>query len=280
MSQRTIHVVGTGTIGEPLIGLFSELRDDFGLDEVTFHKRTPLSHEKAKVESLVRRGAKLVVDEDRVSEFEKLGHKVSATHGEALAKASVVIDCTPVGLQNKPRYLEVDGPKVYMAQGSEYGFGQPYARGINDEALNLEERFTQIVSCNTHNICVLIKTLAAAANGRVGLERGRFVCMRRATDISQSDGFIPAPEVGNHKDVRFGTHHARDAWTVFQTLGYDLELFSSAVKVPTQYMHTLHFHLRLDHATTHEAVVAALRENPRVAVTEKEVRDARVFLRS
>ena len=93
--------------------------------------------------------------------------------------------------------------------------------------------------------------------------------MRRATDISQDTGFIPSPEVGKHKDPRFGTHHARDAWTLFQTLGYDLDLFSSAVKIPTQYMHTLHFALDLEEPITREQAIARLQENPRVALTEK-----------
>ena len=32
-----VHVVGTGTIGEPLIGLLADHREHFGIDEVTFH---------------------------------------------------------------------------------------------------------------------------------------------------------------------------------------------------------------------------------------------------
>ena len=36
-----VHVIGTGTIGEPLIGLLADHRDDFGIEEVTFHKRHP-----------------------------------------------------------------------------------------------------------------------------------------------------------------------------------------------------------------------------------------------
>src|SRR4051794_14137382 len=42
MSKKNIvHVVGTGTIGEPLIGLFTDFKEKWGIDEVTFHKRTP-----------------------------------------------------------------------------------------------------------------------------------------------------------------------------------------------------------------------------------------------
>ena len=71
-AKKIVHIVGTGTIGEPLIGLFGTLKEAFGVDEVTFHKRTPLKHERAKVESLVRKGAKLAVDESTRAEFERL----------------------------------------------------------------------------------------------------------------------------------------------------------------------------------------------------------------
>ncbi len=269
MSERIVHIIGTGTIGEPLIGLFCHFSEEWGIDGVTFHKRTPLRDERAKVASLIRRGAKLAVDDARRADFEALGHEVSFSASEAIARAAVVIDCTPVGNKNKPDYLKISGPKVFMAQGSEFGFGQQYARGINDEALDLNERFVQIVSCNTHNICVLLKTLGEQADGKTGIADGRFLCLRRATDISQGTDFIPSPEVGLHGDARFGTHHARDAWHVFKTLGYDLPLFSSAVKLPTQYMHVMHFALKLSEPTTKEKMVAKLAANPRVALTEK-----------
>ena len=61
--KKIVHVVGTGTIGEPLIGLFTDFRDKLGIDEVTFHKRTPLAADRAKIEHLMARGAKLAVDE-------------------------------------------------------------------------------------------------------------------------------------------------------------------------------------------------------------------------
>ncbi len=41
--NAVVHVIGTGTIGEPLIGLLSDFRKPLGIDEVTFHKRTPCS---------------------------------------------------------------------------------------------------------------------------------------------------------------------------------------------------------------------------------------------
>ncbi|HJZ84671.1 MAG TPA: hypothetical protein VKN99_05840 [Polyangia bacterium] len=269
--KKIVHIVGTGTIGEPLIGLFANLREAFGLDEVTFHKRTPLKHERAKVESLVRRGARLAVDADVRAEFEKLGHKPSYDGQEAMERASVVIDCTPAGNEHKEKYYQrLKGPLGFVAQGSEFGFGKMYARGINDQALERgKDRFIHVVSCNTHNLSCLIKTIAGEPDGTIGLRSGKFVCMRRANDISQDEDFIPAPKAGKHDDARFGTHHARDAYYLFKTLGLEVNLFSSAIKLNTQYMHVVHFDLELERPITKQGVIEKLMSNSRVAITEK-----------
>lgn len=274
--SRIVHVVGTGTIGEPLIGLFTDFADKMGIDEVTFHKRTPLQSDRAKLEHLIARGARLVVDPESRRDFEALGHEVSYEHDEALQRATVVMDCTPAGNKHKERiYDSLSGPRGFLAQGSEFGFGKPYARGINDEALHPEaDRFIQVVSCNTHNITTLVKTLAER-DGRYELEQAEFVCIRRANDISQVDKFIPSPNVGRHDDPDFGTHHARDAYHVFHTLGAELDLFSSALKVNSQYMHSIWFRMRVAQDTTLDEVVERLRANPRVALTEK--RDANLI---
>jgi glyceraldehyde-3-phosphate dehydrogenase type II len=270
MSKKNIvHVVGTGTIGEPLIGLYTDFKEKWNIDEVTFHKRTPNANDKATVEHLINRGAKLVVDEGAREEFARLGHRVSFTTEEAIERATVVVDCTPAGNDNKQKlYDRFKQPKGFLAQGSEFGFGKPYARGINDEVQSPDDRYVQVVSCNTHNISVLLKTLATVGN-KMSLNGGRFVCMRRANDVSDTKSFIAAPEAGKHDDPEFGTHHARDAYHVFQTLGEKLNLFSSAIKLPTQYMHTLWFDLDLKHETTLEEAKAALRNCDRIAVTNK-----------
>ena len=266
-----VHIKGTGTIGEPLIGLLDDFKDPFGIDEITFHKRTPLLEERGKVNDLIRRGAALAVDADRWSDFEGLGHAPKYTSQEAIDRATVVIDCTPAGLSNKEKYYETsDGPIGFLAQGSEFGFGKPYARGINDSVLNREsDRFLQVVSCNTHNISSLVKTIACDPDGTDHLAAGRFLCMRRANDISQDGSFIAAPVVGKHDDETFGTHHARDAHALFKTLGLDMPVWSSAVKIPTQYMHSIWFSLTLDRDITVDEAVDRFQANTRVALTYK-----------
>ena len=275
--STVVHIVGTGTIGEPLIGLFTDFGSRMGVDEVTFHKRTPLRSDRAKLNHLMARGAKLAVDDDVREDFLALGHEVSYTSAEALARATVVIDCTPAGNQNKEKfYADANGPRGFLAQGSEFDFGKPYARGINEEVFDpVGDRFVQIVSCNTHNIVTLIKTLAGGDGGGFDLDSATFVCIRRSNDISQVDKFNPSPNVGCHDDPEYGTHHARDARHVFKTVGADLDLFSSALKVNTQYMHSIWFRIALQRETTREEVVQKLRDNPHVALTDK--RDANLI---
>jgi glyceraldehyde-3-phosphate dehydrogenase type II len=272
-AKRVVHIIGTGTIGEPLIGLFLNLRQQLALDEVTFHKNRPLLSDRAKVKNLVRRGAKLVVAAETRRAFEKLGMQPTYEVQEALDQATVVIDCTPDGVANQHKmdwFQHMPTTAGFLAQGSETGFGKPYACGINDGALVPgEDRFIQIVSCNTHNLAVLTETLALAEEAPNNLLEGRFVCMRRASDISQEKNFIAAPEAGKHKDPKFGTHHAYDAWRLFHTRGLDLNLFSSAIKLNTQYMHSIWFNLKVKRPVTLDEVIGKLEANKYVALTEK-----------
>jgi glyceraldehyde-3-phosphate dehydrogenase (NAD(P)) len=94
--------------------------------------------------------------------------------------------------------------------------------------------------------------------------------MRRANDLSQDGDFIPAPEVSKHDDERFGTHQGRDAHRLFKTLGLDLNLYSSALKINSQYMHAIHFNLLLRRNVTLDEVIRRLRANGRIALTHKK----------
>ena len=273
-SRKIVHIIGTGTIGEPLIGLFADRKDRLGFDEVTFHKRTPLLTDKTKVTNLVKRGARLACDESARQGFRELGIDPPYEHDEALRQATVVIDCTPsdVGLQNKKQIYEKHAHNTlgFIAQGSEFGFGKMYARGISDRILKHGvDQYIQVVSCNTHNLAVLID-LIGLREGSDNLEEARFLCIRRANDISQDTSFVPSPQVNRHKDERFGTHHARDAWHLFKQNGYDLNLFSSAIKVNSQYMHAVHFNIRVKRPTSVEAILETLKTDDRVALTYKQ----------
>ena len=273
MARKIVHVIGTGTIGEPLIGLLCDFKDDLGIDEITFHKNSPLLNDRSKVTNLLKRGARLSTNQEKFDSFKDIGLKAEFSTEDAIDRASVVIDCTPSGYghKNKNQYYEkyMDNTLGFVAQGSEFGFGKMYARGINDNALIPgEDKFIHVVSCNTHNLSVITDELALK-DGQDNLINGRFNLIRRANDVSQPTNFIPAPQVGSHKDSIYGTHHARDAAELFKTLNLDLDLFSSAMKINSQYMHILYFHLKVKHKTTLEEVIKRLELNDRISLTNK-----------
>ena len=159
-----VHVVGTGTIGEPLIGLLCDAKQDLGIDEITFYKHSANPLDRPKIKGLINRGANLAVANEKLNDFQEIGTEPIYNAEEAIKRASVIIDCTPkgTGLMNKGKYYNKYKNRVkgFLAQGSEFGFGKMYALGINDEAIKKEDKFIHIVSCNTHNMAVLIHTLA------------------------------------------------------------------------------------------------------------------------
>ena len=134
--MKNILVVGTGTIGEPLIGLLAQHKEKLGIDNISFFKRTPLSDERGKVESLIRKGAKIVSTADALNDFHHLGFNEASDVVQAYADSDVIIDCTPSGNDNWDNvYSSLDQNKRFMAQGSEHGFGSFFAWGINNEIL-------------------------------------------------------------------------------------------------------------------------------------------------
>jgi glyceraldehyde-3-phosphate dehydrogenase (NAD(P)) len=264
-----VHVVGTGTIGEPIIGLLAKHRAELGIDEVTFYKHSPRKEDRPLIHALRKAGAKMAVADDKRADFEKLGITPDLSAQAALDRAQVVIDCTPEdsGLENKEKtYSKLAGSKLFMAQGSEEGFGAMYALGINDHAVDpARETYVHVVSCNTHTTVRLVHALAKDG---ADLEEGRMVLIRRAGDVGDSK-FIQAPTVEKHKEAR-GTHHAQDAANLYKsTLGKDVNLFSSALKLNTQFMHTAHFHFRLKTPTTLDAIKKLLKDDKYIGLTEK-----------
>ena len=57
--KNNVHVVGTGTIGEPLIGILSVMKQQLGIDNVTYHKNSARVIDRAKLYALQQKGAML-----------------------------------------------------------------------------------------------------------------------------------------------------------------------------------------------------------------------------
>ena len=80
-----------------------------------------------KILSLMRQGAKLAVEEEKMADFEKPGMLPTYTRQAALEQATVVIDCTAegLGLQHKRVWYEhMPAARGFIAQGSEFGLAR------------------------------------------------------------------------------------------------------------------------------------------------------------
>lgn len=272
MPRNIIHIVGTGTIGTPLIGILTSRRKSLGIDEITFQPDLTEIRNIALVKGMVNHGAKLCLPEEYKDEYASTGCKIDYDAKEAIRRAGVIIDCSPTGqasINKNNIYSKFEGDKLFVAQSQDSEFGKDYAYTINDRALNYgKDRFLRIVSCNAHNIAALVNTIGII-DGNQHIECGRFVCIRRENDISEEAGSIASPKVGVHRDNNYGTYQALDAASLFKSIGFNLDLFSSTLKVNSQYLHIIHFDICLKSETTLQKIINRLQANPLIALTNK-----------
>jgi glyceraldehyde-3-phosphate dehydrogenase/erythrose-4-phosphate dehydrogenase len=263
---RDVLVMGVGTIGEPLTRLLLEHRDDLGIGNVYFAKFNPT--DLGTVKLLQEAGGKFVIWKDTEAHFEHVfahhGLKIDGTVEDSFKKACVIADCTNRGNALKEDYYSrLRYPIGFLAQGSEEGFGHPFAYGINDETLVPgEHKYLQIVSCNTHNILSLLRTAEMAGGEILAAD---FVLMRRMNDISQVGQAIGSPSVEQVKDKYpgYGSHQAFDAARVLRTKGVELhnKIHSTALKLDNQLMHLNRFRVRFKKKITKADFIQAVHDD-------------------
>lgn len=269
----TVLINGTGTIGEPLIALLLSVKEKLEFENITFYKHSPRLTDRPMLRNLIAKGGNLCVAEEKFDDFKAMGVEPSLTWEEALENADVVVDATKekVGMRNKEEYYKKAEKNTlgFLAQGSESGFGTIYASGINDSIFENERpKYVQVGSCNTHAAAAAIQYFATNEDGSSNLDHGDLTFIRRGSDVSQTSG-VQAPTVTEYDDDRFGTHHAKDVWKLFETKGMDLNIFSTALKINSQYMHTLSAHLKLENAVSYEHIMNILDKTPALAQTNK-----------
>lgn len=274
--SNNVFIIGTGTIGGLLISMLARHKDRLDIDRIMFNKNTPLKHDSAQIKKMIGMGAELVTDEDKFEGFRALGMSPVCSKEEAIGCSDVVVDCTPkgIGLKNKKEYYQQYDNRVkgFIAQGSEDGFGPKFGYNLVPFP---DDKFVQVVSCNTHNIAALIKSLEDPSSDDGGIVSGDFVCMRRANDISQNGGFVPGVNANAHDcGSEYGTHHAQDAFMLLKNRFSSIDLFSTAIKLPTQYMHAIRFSITLSKSNsqrirTSEEAVSAFKNNNMVSLTNK-----------
>lgn len=256
MKKIKVGVVGYGTIGKRVADavLLQEDMELVGISGRSYNFR---------MESANRKGIPIfLVHENR--QFQINGIKPAGLLKDLLNNVDVIVDCTPKksGKENKFLYEQAGVKAVYQG-GEKSDIGVSFVAQCNyNEALN--KQHIRVVSCNTTGLC---RTLHAI-NQKYPIKRVRATLIRRATDPADPNrgpinSIVPSLELPSH--------HGHDVRTVL----HDIEVFTTAVIVPTTLMHihNLSVELKDDESIDHRDIIALLKEAPRIRIvrTEEEI---------
>jgi glyceraldehyde-3-phosphate dehydrogenase (NAD(P)) len=187
--------------------------------------------------------------------MEKANLEVEGSIDDMLERADVIVDCTPggIGEKNKPIY-EKAGVKAIWQGGEDHELaGCSFnAQSNYEEALGRD--FVRVVSCNTTGLCRVIKPL----DDEFGVNKARVTLMRRAADPADIkkgpiNAIVPNP-------IKLPSHHGPDVKTVLP----DIDIATTAVKLPTTLMHLHTINMELNSECTAEEVEALLAKQSRV----------------
>ncbi|GIK80605.1 MAG: glyceraldehyde-3-phosphate dehydrogenase [Alphaproteobacteria bacterium] len=196
----------------------------------------------------------------------------SSSHGEAmraagldvagelqdlLARADIVVDCTPKRIAAKnvelyrarPIKFIVHGGEKHSVTGHSFVAEANYAEAVGRDA-------TRVVSCNTTST---VRTLLALKRAGL-LGRARGTLLRRATDPWEShlggimNTLVPESEIPSHQGP--------DAQSVLP----DLDVVTMAVKVPETIAHLHYWVVELTREASREEVLEAFRASSRIAL--------------
>jgi len=251
--MKNIAVIGYGVIGKRVADAIA-LQDDMELTGVC----DIISD--WRIQNAVRKEYDIyAATEEAEDKMKSEGISVKGNMQELLKKVDLVVDCTPknIAAKNVEIYKAkgikfiVQGGEKHETTGHSFSAENNYQSAINIDA-------TRVVSCNTTSI---LRTLTALKRADL-LDYARGTLLRRATDPWESHlGGIMNTMVPE-KDIP--SHQGPDA----QTVDSDLDVITSAVKVPETLSHMHYWNVKLKRQATKDEVLNALKTSNRIKLIQ------------
>tara|TARA_R110001583_G_scaffold80855_6_gene216481 strand:- start:7757 stop:8770 length:1014 start_codon:yes stop_codon:yes gene_type:complete len=247
--MKNIAVIGYGVIGKRVadaINLQIDM-DLVGVCDVISDWR---------IHNAVKKGFDIyAATQDAADKMKSEGISVKGNIQELLDTIDLVVDCTPknIAAKNVETYKKrgikfiVEGGEKHETTGHSFNAESNYktAIGLNQ---------TRVVSCNTTSI---LRTLGALKRADL-LDYARGTLLRRATDPWESHlGGIMNTMVPE-KDIP--SHQGPDA----KSVDPDLDVITSAVKVPETLSHMHYWNVKLKKQVTKEEVINAFKTSSRI----------------
>ncbi len=247
--MKNIAVIGYGVIGKRVADAINA-QDDMklvGICDVISDWR---------MQNAVRKGYNIYYATLEAEKTMKdAGISIKGGMTELLSKVDLVVDCTPKNIAAKNVEIYKNKGIKFIVQGGEKHetTGHSFSAEANyKSALNLDS--TRVVSCNTTSI---LRTLGALKRAGL-LEYARGTLLRRATDPWEShlggimNTMVPERDIPSHQGP--------DA----QSVDPDLNVITSAIKVPETLSHMHYWNVKLKKQTTKEEVLNAFRKSSRI----------------
>ena len=244
-----VGLIGYGTIGKRVADAVA-LQKDMQLVGVTAHSYN------YKMEIAKTKGFKIFAM-DGVEDLKKNGINVSGDVSNLMDEVDIAIDCTPkkVGKENKDKYYLPKKLKAIFQGGEKPDVADAsfVAQCNYNEALN--KNYIRVVSCNTTGLCRTLYPI----NKKYGIESVHATMVRRAADPwdiyhGPINAIVPVLELPSH--------HGPDVQTVL----HNLNIFTTAMSVPTTLMHMHSLIVDLKKEATAEEILNLFRETTRVRV--------------
>jgi len=247
--MKNIAVIGYGVIGKRVADAVNA-QDDMklaGVCDVVSDWR---------IQNAVRKGYAIYsAIPEAEKEMKAANISVKGTMADLLEKVDLVVDCTPknIAAKNVEIYKKqgikfiVQGGEKHQTTGHSFSAENNYASALNLGA-------TRVVSCNTTSI---LRTLTALKRAGL-LDYARGTLLRRATDPWEShlggimNTMVPEKEIPSHQGP--------DA----QSVDPELDVITSAVKVPETLSHMHYWNVKLKRKTSKEEVLEAFKTSSRI----------------
>lgn len=251
--MKNIAVIGYGVIGKRVADAIN-LQDDMklaGVCDIISDWR---------IQNAVRKKYDIyAATEEAADKMKSEGISVKGNMQVLLEKSDLVVDCTPkkIAAQNVEIYKEkgikfiVQGGEKHETTGHSFSAENNYQSAMNLDA-------TRVVSCNTTSI---LRTLTALKRAEL-LDYARGTLLRRATDPWEShlggimNTMVPERDIPSHQGP--------DA----QSVDPDLDVITTAIKVPQTLSHMHYWNVKLKKQTTKEEVLKAFKTSSRIKLIQ------------
>jgi glyceraldehyde-3-phosphate dehydrogenase (NAD(P)) len=241
-----VAINGYGTIGKRVADAVSA-QDDMEIVGVT--KRRPTYEAKMAISSGYPFYA---ASKENVPGFEEEKIPIQGTLDDLFEVADIIVDCTPKKAGYKPIY-EKAGIKAIFQGGEKHELTGLSFNSMANYEKAIGADYVRVVSCNTTGLCRTLYPI----DSQIGIDNVIAVMIRRAADPWDSKS---GPVNAIEPVLKVPSHHGPDVQSVMP----DLNIQTTAVKVPTTIMHLHSVIVKLKKEVKTEDVLDIWDKTPRV----------------